>query len=158
MGNHLKRNWNWLLYGGLLLAVLAFVSYYAFFIRFPITRDVPWLNLLLFGAAMGLLGVGLRRAYSQPERYRGKVAGPVVTVLSLAILGFFLYLNVYFSRQIPASAGAPRVGQPAPEFTLPDTSGNSVSLAALLQTPAAAATNIGAAERGVLLIFYRGYW
>ncbi len=54
--------------------------------------------------------------------------------------------------RLPESAGAPKVGEKAPEFTLPDTHGRPVSLAELLKP----------SEPGekpwVLLIFYRGYW
>jgi len=59
------------------------------------------------------------------------------------------------SKNLPASLGAPKVGQRAPDFTLPDASGRQVSLAQLLAEP------VGAAARrpqGVLLVFYRGYW
>jgi peroxiredoxin len=54
---------------------------------------------------------------------------------------------------IPASKGAPQVGQRAAEFTLPDTTNKQVSLNELMTAPIN-----GKAPRGVLLIFYRGYW
>jgi len=54
---------------------------------------------------------------------------------------------------LPESKGAPKVGQKAPEFTLVDTSRKPVSLAELLSTPIN-----GNAPKGVLLVFYRGYW
>ena len=44
--------------------------------------------------------------------------------------------------------GAPKVGQQAPAFALRDTSGNVVTLQNLVTS----------SPRGVLLIFYRGYW
>lgn len=58
--------------------------------------------------------------------------------------------------QLPPSKGAPKVGQKAPDFTLPDLSGKPVRLLELLETP----VDPGSKKRGasVLLVFYRGYW
>ena len=56
-------------------------------------------------------------------------------------------------RQLPASRRAPQIGQKAPEFRLNDTSGKAVSLSELLSTPIN-----GQPPKGVLLVFYRGYW
>ncbi len=152
----MKRRWNVHLYAGFLLTLVAFLSYFAFFARFPITRDFPWLNLLLFAGALVLLGAGLARAYRQPERFRGKFAGLVLTVLSVAILGLFVFYNFSFSKRLPASKAAPQAGQKAPDFTLPDMNGNSVTLSKLWGGPESAA---GAQkDRWVLLVFYRGYW
>jgi hypothetical protein len=64
------------------------------------------------------------------------------------VFGFFV-----FARWLPPSKGAPQVGQKAPEFLLMDTTGKSVSLGELLSTPIN-----GNAPKGVLLVFYRGYW
>jgi hypothetical protein len=148
-----KRSLNWLLWAGFLLILFAFVSYIFIFVEYPITRDVPWVNLLLFGAAGALLFAGLSRAYRHPELYRGRVAGPVVTLLSALIFALFVFQIFFLARQLPASARAPRVGQKAPDFTLLDTGGKQVSLAELLSSPLA-----GAKPKGVLLVFYRGYW
>lgn len=153
----MKRRWNLLLYGGFLLAIAAFFSYFLFFARYPLTRDFPWVNLLLLAGALGMVGIGLRRAYVQPERYRGHVAGPALATLSLAIAGLFLFYNFSFSRKMPASKGAPQVGQKAPDFTLPDSNGTPVTLSRLWG--AAEGSAAGAAkDHWVLLIFYRGYW
>ena len=148
-----SRRRNWLLWAGFLLAIVAFISYIFVFVNFPITRNVPWLNLLLFALAGVLLAVGLRRAYGTPERYRGKVAGPVLATLSLLIAGLFIFQIFVLGRQLPLSAGAPQVTSKAPEFTLLDTSGKQVSLDELRSTPIR-----GSQPKGVLLVFYRGYW
>lgn len=143
------RRWNWLPLAGFLVSVAAFLSYFFFFARFPLTRDFPWLNLLFFVVGFALLALGLRRAFGQPERYRGRISGPIFAVLSVLILGLFVAYNFYFARQLPVAAAAPHVGAPAPDFTLPDQNGKPVQLAALLQS---------AGTRGALLVFYRGYW
>jgi peroxiredoxin len=69
------------------------------------------------------------------------------------ILGLFVFIIFIGGRWLPASNGAPQVGQLAPGFSLPDTNGNQVSLDDLLTTPIN-----GSAPKGVLLVFYRGYW
>jgi len=153
-----RRRWNWPLWTGFLLAVLAFLSYPVFFVQFPLTRNFPWVNFILFACALALLFVGLRRAFGNTasyrgSSYRGKIFGPILALLSVSILALFLYGFFVSGRELPASAAAPPVGSKAPDFTLTDTAGQSVSLAQLLTTPVH-----GAAPRGVLLVFYRGYW
>jgi hypothetical protein len=150
-----RRRWNWHVWTGFLLCLIAFASYFFVFARFAATRDVPWLNFLLFAMGIMFLLVGLRRALAQSQKYRGKIAGPILGALGLLVLGLFCFVVFYQTRQLPASAGAPRVGQKAPEFVLPDTNNRSVSLSSLLSRPL---TNAQALPKGVLLIFYRGYW
>lgn len=153
----MNRQWNFLLYGGFVLAVLAFLSYFIIFARFPLTRDFPWLNLLLLALALGMLSAGLWRAYRHGERYRGKVAGPILALLSVAITGLFLFYNFSFSRQLPPAKGAPQVGHKAPDFTLPDSHGNPLTLSRLWGAAESGASD-GSKDRWVLLVFYRGYW
>jgi hypothetical protein len=153
----MKRRWNFLLYLGFLLTLAAFVSYFLFFYRFPVTRDIPWANWLLFGVALAVLGVGLARAFRQADVYRGKVSGPVLATMSLAVIGSFAYIVFWHTKELPASKGAPHVGQKAPDFTLPDASGKQVTLSRLWGTSVVAPA-AGRADQWVLLIFYRGYW
>lgn len=147
------RSRNFLPWIGFLVCVVAFLSYPLFFARFPVTRDVPWVSWLLFAAGLALVSVGVARAFRRPETYRGRIAGPIFAVLSLAVLGFFLFLTVVASRQLPASTGLPQVGEKAPDFILPDSQGRPVRLYDLLGR-----TEDGAPGQWVLLIFYRGYW
>jgi hypothetical protein len=143
----MKRKWNWRLWVGFLLVLAGLFSFVPVFAQFPITRDFPWATLLLFAIGVVLLVVGLTRAYRQPEIYRGKVSGPILTLLGMLGIGFFCYGIFYHARQLPASTQAPHAGQKAPDFSLPDQNGKTVALADLLSS-----------GKGALLIFYRGYW
>jgi hypothetical protein len=142
----MKRKWNCPLWAGFVVAVGGLFSY-AFFAQFPITRDFPWANLLLFGIGAALLIFGLFRAFGRPQLYRGKIFGSIFTAIGLVLFAFFCYEIFYVLRQVPLSAQAPRVGEKAPEFTLPDQNGNPITLADLLS-----------GSRSVVLIFYRGFW
>lgn len=148
-----KRRPNAPLWIGFLVCVFAFLSYIPIFVRYPSTRDMPWANFLIFAVGLVFLFVGLRRAFAQSPVYRGKIAGPILTTLSLAALVFFCFAIFSLGKHLPPSAQAPKVGQKAPDFALADTNGRIVSLAALFSTPVASHPT-----RGVLLIFYRGYW
>jgi lysylphosphatidylglycerol synthetase-like protein (DUF2156 family) len=149
------RRFNWPIWLGFLLSLIAFFSYFSVFVWFPVTRDFPWANLLLFALAAVLLLVGVRRAFS-PDRSsprRSKIAGVILTTLSVAIFGFFILATFIMARRLPASHSAPQISQKAPDFTLSDTNGKPVSLSELLTSPVN-----GHAPKGVLLLFYRGYW
>jgi hypothetical protein len=148
------RRTNWSIWAGFLLSVVAAASYFFLFARFPTTRDVPWVAFLLFGLAAGLLGLGLRRAFVNHHVYRGKAAGPVLAVASIAIFGLFSFAIFVAAKRLPASQGGSHVGQKAPEFRLEDTAGRLVALSDLLSTPLFS----GRVPKGVLLVFYRGYW
>ncbi len=153
---HVKHRWNCRIWAGWLLAMAAIPIYFLFFARFPVTRDVPWATWLMFAIAGWLLWTGISRAFARPGTYRGKIAGPILAVLSLGAAVFFGYATLYASRQLPASAGAPRVGEKAPEFTLTDSTGQTVAMSSLLSEPMPGMG--GQKPRGLLLVFYRGYW
>jgi hypothetical protein len=142
-----KRRWNWSLWFGFLFVLVGFLSYAFLFVHFPVTRDSPWANLLLFGAGAILLVVGLVRAFGKARAYRGKIFGPILGVVGALMITLFCYGFFYEARQVPLSTGAPRVGQKAPAFTLSDENNKSVSLADLLS-----------GSKAVVLIFYRGFW
>lgn len=143
----MKRRRNILNWLGFAVVLVAVVSYIPFFALFPATRDVPWANYLLFLTGGALLVVGVRRAFREPEHYRGKISGSVLASLSVLFFAFFVFSIAYFGKQIPSAETALRVNQNAPSFVLVDTAGKQVSSADLLKT-----------HRGVVLIFYRGYW
>ena len=127
----MKRRWNWPIWLGFIVAVGGLFSY-EFFAQFPITRDFPWANLLLFAIGAALLLVGLFRAFGRPQVYRGKIFGSIFVTISFLLFAFFAYEIFYVLRQVPLSSHAPRVGEKAPEFTLVDPNGRSVALADLL--------------------------
>lgn len=129
------------MWSGFVLSVLAFITYFVLFARWPVTRDFPWVNLLLFLIAIALMVTGVRRASR-------KIVPVITTVLGTAILVLFVLAVFVAFRQMPAAHGSPRVGSRAPAFTLLDTNRHSVSLSQLLAS----------SPRGVLLVFYRGYW
>ena len=145
----MKRKWNWSIWVGFVVAVTGLFSY-EFFARFPITRDFPWANFLLFGIGLALLVVGLFRAFGRPQVYRGKIFGSILAAIAVLCVAFFSYVIFYVLHQVPASAGAPRVGQKAPDFFLLDQNGNPVGLGDLLRGPSG--------PKAVALIFYRGFW
>ena len=130
---------NWRVWGGLALIVLGFVAYFALFVRFPVTRDVPWAPYLMFVAGFILIVVGWRRASR-------KIAASIAAALAVVVVGFFTFA-ITSSRGLPASVSAPAMGETVPDFTLPDANGREFRLADAL-----------AENNGVLLIFYRGYW
>jgi hypothetical protein len=142
----MKPRWNWPIWVGFVL-VLGGLFSYTFFAQFPITRDFPWANLLLLGIGVVLLIVGLFRAFGRPRLYRGKIFGSIFTAIAVFFLAFFCYEIFYVLRRAPPSLGAPRVGQRAPEFTLPDQNEQPIALADLLSR-----------SKAVVLIFYRGFW
>ncbi len=151
----MKKQWNWPIWLGFLAILAGFFSY-PFFMRFAVTRDFPWVNVLLLLAGLGLLCIGLFHAFGRPAIYRGKVFGTLFAGFSLLIVAFFSYIAFYELRQLPASTGAPHIGQKAPGFTLPDQEDRQVSFSDLLTEPVP--SDAGAKPKAVLLIFYRGFW
>ncbi len=144
---------NWPSWAGFLLSLFVLVSYPFVFAQWPITRDVPWASVLLFVIAVVLLFFGIRGAFRADRSRWAKISASVLTVISVAALGLFVFTTFIMPRWLPASKGAPQVGQKAPEFTLADTAGKQVALSELLSTPIN-----GKTAKGVLLIFYRGSW
>jgi len=147
------RKFNWPVWAGLLVSLFAVFSYPFVFVRWPVTRDFPWATLLIFAVAIVLLFIGLRRAFAPERRRLAKVAASVASAFGVLVLALFVFTFFIAAKWLPAAHGAPQVGQQAPDFSLADTSGKAVTLAELRAAPIN-----GKAPRGVLLIFYRGYW
>ena len=70
-------------------------SYISLFARFPLTRDFPWVNLLLLAAGLALLGAGVVRAFRKPQLYRGRIFGSALALLGLGLFALLaLAINV----------------------------------------------------------------
>ncbi|MGB8475168.1 MAG: hypothetical protein WCE61_13880 [Candidatus Acidiferrum sp.] len=151
MSDQPPKQSNGMLWLGLAFILLAILSNLLYFLKVP-AAPLPWVNLLLPIVALAALLIGLVRAFSQPQSYKGKIWGSIVTVLAVLLVAASTLFFVD-ARKLPRSAGAPQVGQRVPDFTLPDSTGQLTSLAQLFTASAAAPP-----PKAVLLVFYRGYW
>ena len=128
------RYWPALL--SVLLSLGAIVGYVAF-LRMPVVRNHPELYLVAFALATLIAAAASWRAARWPN------------VVALALSAVLLVLGGYFNfvlARVPATATALKIGEPAPDFTLADATGASVSLASFRD------------RMPVVLVFYRGYW
>ena len=144
-----------------LLAVAAMGLTVGFFYEVPGKRILVWLTLLLALGALAWGAIGIKRAFARPRVYGGRITAPIFGIVSLLVCGLLVFLW-FHTRALPASSGAPQVGQKALDFTLDDTRGAKISLAQLLGTAPGrvedVSTGSAAAPKAVLLVFYRGYW
>ncbi len=105
-------------------------------------RDHPW-PLELSAAVASALAIALAvRAFRQRELR--VVATAAAAIATLATVGFLLFLHVA-TRQLPPAPTELAVGTAAPDFALPDETGQTVALSSLRGHP-------------TLLVFYRGFW
>ncbi len=144
---------NWRIWAGFVLSLVAGLSYPFLFVRWAITREFPWANLVLFAIALVLLFLGLRRAFKPDKRIVSKVFSSLAAAFGVLFLAGLLFMIFVMGSWLPRSVAAPQVGQKAPDFTLTDSNNKPVTLAQLLSEPID-----NKPPKGVLLIFYRGYW
>ena len=127
------------------------------------TRSLAVVALLLaLGTAVAFVGLLYVLIPLRPVWYLGAVA--LATVLagaavwrarhwltvtafavSVLLLGAATFFN-FVAMRVPGTGSAFVVGQPAPDFTLPDAAGRPVRLADYR------------GRKPVVLVFYRGYW
>jgi hypothetical protein len=120
-----------------LLICIGTVAAYSLLLGVPAVRNHPEGYVAAFAIAATMAGLGLaltRRWYAW-----------LALGLSLLLLTLGSYVNFVVAR-IPAEPVVLRVGEPAPEFTLPDATGRPVSLADYR------------GKKPVVLVFYRGAW
>ena len=80
-----------------------------------------------------------------------RTAKTVCTALLLGLSAFVAAAQTK-GQLPPLPKGTPKVGEKAPDFTLPDKNEKLVRLSDLLKPPA------GQSGQWVALVFYRGYW
>ena len=144
---------NWQIWTGFLLSLIAAFSYPFVFVRWPLTREFPWANLVLFAVALVFLFFGVRRAFKPAKTIVSKIFSALASAFGVFLLAALLFMFFVMGSWLPASTGAPQVGGKAPAFTLTDSNDKPVTLAQLLVEPIN-----NQPPKGVLLIFYRGYW
>jgi len=122
----------------LLLALGAPVGY-VLLIRVPLVRNHPSAYVAAFALALALAVVALARG-------RGRQWPAWV---ALGVSGLLLVAGGWFNfvgARVPATPTVLRLGERAPDFTLPDADGRPVTLAEFR------------GKKPVVLVFYRGYW
>lgn len=141
------RGFNWQIIVGSLLSLFAFASVPLIFSQWSVSTDHRLLGIGLFGVAAIFVFVGLRRGFAVGRGKFSKIIAATLALVSGAVFALFVFLAFFMATSLPKSTGAPQVGQKAHEFSLADTTGKQVSLNGSLID-----------KKGVLLIFYRGYW
>jgi len=126
-----------------------------FFVSPPGQRVIPWLSALLGAVALISIARGLWCAFAQPKVYRGRILNSLLSLVSLLLVAASMFA-FFHARALPRSAGAPQVGQQAPDFMLADANVQPVSLTQLFAPAVDDPRAIP--PKAVLLVFYRGYW
>lgn len=130
---------------GVVVTLAGALSYFAFFARFPATRDVPVVNLPVVLAGALVTGLGLVRSWRRSgPLWRKGLSAVAMGVSGLLAAGFLFY--VYgLSYRLPPETGRTAGLDAAPDVALTATDGRTVRLADWR-------------GRRVVLVFYRGYW
>lgn len=122
-----------------LAVAIGAVAAYALLLRVPMVRNHPEGYVIAFALATALAVVAVLRA--RTRRWPAWLAIGLSTLLLIAGAWFN-----FVAARVPDTPTALRIGEPPPDFTLPDAAGRSVSLADFR------------GKKPVVLVFYRGYW
>jgi hypothetical protein len=136
---------NHLLWIGPLVVFVGAVSYFLVFARYPALRDFPWVNLPLVLLGVLLVAVGVRRTLARDSGVRKKIFGTLALVFSLIIAGLFCFYVFSLSYGMPEPSDLTAKLETAPDFSLADQDGRTVTLSDLR-------------GRNVIIVFYRGHW
>jgi hypothetical protein len=120
----------------LLLSIGTVVAYGLLLRALIAMRPALYLSLLALGVVFAAAALARRRGWLTMS----------ALVVSVLVLGLGVVFNFVLTRVPTAQPPAFVVGQPAPDFTLPDSTGRPASLADYR------------GKKPVVLVFYRGYW
>ncbi len=123
-----------------LLVLLALLSYMGVALVLEVDQRVPWPQLLVAAAGLGLLVQGLFQKFTWSGLVASSVAALMIGLFSWWV---FVYSEYPSSRQLPEAGQALALA----ELTLPDQDSRPVPLAKLLAEPGP-----------LLMVFYRGHW
>ena len=119
------------------VAAAGAIAGYVLLFRVAAVRNHPEGYVVGFAVAVALAALALARS----RRWYAWLALGVSTLLLLGGSWFN-----FVAARVPATPTALRVGEPAPDFTLPDATGRPVSLGDYR------------GKKAVVLVFYRGSW
>ena len=119
----------------LAVALAGAIGYFSL-LRIPTIRNH-------FGLALAALGVSVLLPVLAVS-LRGGLLPIVALAIAVLLFGGGAFFHFWYSR-LPTGVKVV-VGQPAPDFTLPDARGQAVTLSSFK------------GQKTVVLVFYRGYW
>ena len=137
-----KRRRNHLAWIGPLITFLGMVSYFLVFVRWPVLRDFPWVNLPLVLAGFVASVAAFRRR--RREALVSLLSAWSGLGFSTLVAGLFCFYVFSYSSTLPAAGSTLQIDR-APDIALANQHGDVVSLADMR-------------GKNVILVFFRGFW